>query len=74
MLNALSQYWYPSKSMYCQLCKTNNKDIIRICEKHYWCINCNDFIKQYYGYGCNNFCFLCRNKDWCKKMYNILTK
>ena len=59
---------------YCLLCKTRNIHLIHTCEKHYWCKNCNDFITQYYGYRNNNFCFLCRNQDWCKKMYNALIK
>ncbi len=73
MFYALQQY-LSSNSTYCQLCKTKNNHLLRTCEEHYWCSSCNEFITDYYGYRNNNFCFLCRNQDWCKKVYNALNK
>lgn len=72
MLNVISKYLLSCKKISCQLCKTKHVNYIHTCQKHYWCKNCNDYIKQYYGYGANRFCFLCRNPDWCKKIHVAL--
>lgn len=74
MLNKLCNYFGKSTKPYCQLCETNSNSLIYTCHSHCWCKLCNDFIKDYYGNGCNNFCFLCRNPEWCKKMYLAFVK
>ena len=56
---------------YCKLCKKRGH-LINTCQTHYWCKTCNDCIKDYYGRGAHDFCFLCRNHEWCKKIHNAL--
>ena len=69
MWNVFGKCLLSCRRKYCQLCKKRGH-FINTCQTHYWCKSCNDFIKDYYGYGANNFCFLCRNPEWCSKIYS----